>query len=719
MKKLRRIIAVITAAFLTLSVGCGNGNSVAYVYDKNVKVSKIGSIQVAKNDFASLEWDEKQNVILINCNEKTFSTTPYDYYKGAEGSSRTSVVCTATVMLNYISQPGNAIKTLYSQDVLKRGAYSAEKIKNGIKVTYYFHSIEAVIPVSYVLEEGYLKISVNTAEIKEGEQKLYQIAVAPYLTSVKNNSQGGYLFIPSGCGALINTDSQKSGVREYSENMYGGDLAVNTFTLDTNTAGLKLPVFGSKNGDTAVFGIIESGAESSMLNAIAGDDTLGYSAVYPVFPLRGSNQVQVNLIYDGAKQNTAYYADDITEREISIRYYFLTDDDADYNGMAKIYRNYLQENGCLTEKVENKTLYLSIVGGMLTDRLFAGVPYRKLTAATTLEQAENIITQTSETTGEVPVVQLKGYGTTGLDVGKTASGKTVSNAFGGIKAYKSLAEKYENVFVDFDLVNYNKGTSLAAKTANNETVYGYDYDVITGSIIENRKVYKLLSRKNLIKIADSLKKSLDKNSFNGVSLSSLGTANYSDYSDETYALCKNIENDVKNIISKFNVPVMTENSNAYAASVSEHIIDVPVSSSKYISFDYEIPFYQMVFRGYVSMAVKSDFNIYDILNAAESGIGLSFTVADHFDDVFVGLPYAKMISSGIYGDVKDNICEYYNLVSDCVKKVGNSEILSHSIIANGVTETVFENGVTVYVNKTDRDYQNENLFISANNFLVE
>ena len=717
--KFKNIAAVITAFLLTVAVGCdNNSNAEVYVYDTNPRVSKLGNITAAENSFASLEWDEKSNVILLNYNDKTFSTTPYDYYMGAEGGSRTAAVCTATIMLNYISQPGNAIKTLYSQDVLRRGAYSAEKIKNGIRVTYYFHSIEAAVPVSFTLQDGYMKVSVDTAEIKEGNQKLYQIAMIPYLTSLPNGTENGYLFIPSGSGALIRTDSEKTGIREYSEAMYGGDAAINTVTAELNTAGATLPLFGVKNGKSAILGIIESGAESCTISATSGDETLGYSAVYPIFPIRGSNQIQVNMIYDGAKQNTAYYADDIIKREISVRYYPLTGEDADYNGMAKTYRNYLQEQGYLKERVENKPLYLSILGGMLTDRLFAGVPYRSLSTATTIAQAQSIIEETEKITGVVPVVQLKGFGTTGLDAGWPASGKTIAKKFGGIKAYNSLTESYPDTFIDFDLINYSKGVYPASKTANNETAYQYDYDVITGSRIETRKVYKLLSRNNLLKTANSLSKSLEKNSVKGVSLSSLSRANYSDYSDSSYALCGGIERDIKIIADGIKIPIMTENANAYSAVISDHIIKVPNTSSKYNSFDEDIPFYQIVFKGYVSMSVQSDLSSSEILDAVESGIGLVFTVADHFDKSFLGLPYSKEISVGVYSDVKNGIGESYKTVSECLAKVGNSPILSHNIISQGIAKTIFENGIAVYVNRSNTDYQSDAGTIPANGFII-
>ncbi len=712
---IKRLTALVTALLFIFITGCGSENkAVKSMYDESPSVSKLGDGVINQSNVGILRWDEKNNVILLEGNNKVWSTAPYDYYTSGMPSGRTRVVCTATIAVNYISKPGNAIKTIYSSDVLSRGKISVEKIENGLKVTYYFDTIKVSIPVNYVLEKEYLKISINTDEIIESEQQVYQVAIAPYMASVPNGQKDGYLFVPSGSGALIRTDSENIGTREYQESVYGDDASIGIVSKGLNKASVALPMFGAKHGNSAICGIIESGAESASIVANAGDESLGYSAVYPLFNLRGNNQVQINMIYDGAKQNTTYYSENIHSAVYSVRYYPLTDEDADYTGMAKTYRRYLNENGALKEKIENSSIYLRIIGGMMTDRLFAGIPYKKIKSLTTLEEAEAIISDIENKTGAAPVVQLKGFGESGLDVGKLGGGFKISSALGDFEAYKKIASKYKNTFLDFDLVYFTK-SSKSAKTANMETAYGYDYDVISGSKIETRNRFKLLARSELSNAIDDLNRAIKRNSIQEVSLTTLSNVAYSDYEYDKYSVKGALEKDVSKAIGKVKANIMTEAANAYAAACSSHIIESPTVSSQFSVFDDEVPVYQIVFKGYVSMSATEGSTM--ILDAVESGIGLCYTVVSKYDEDFIELPYSFAAATGVYNDVKTDIFDSYTKVSKCLSLTNKAEINAHSIISRGITKTVFDNGVVVYVNRNDEDFTIDGKIIKANDFV--
>ena len=52
------------------------------------------------------------------------------------------------------------------------------------------------------------------------------------------------------------------------------------------------------------------------------------------------------------------------------------------------------------------------------------------------------------------------------------------------------------------------------------------------------------------------------------------------------------------------------------------------------------------------------------------------------------------------------------------EKIGNSKIKSHKIHENGLRETVFENGVSVFVNYSETELSCEAGTVSAESFLV-
>ena len=77
---------------------------------------------------------------------------------------------------------------------------------------------------------------------------------------------------------------------------------------------------------------------------------------------------------------------------LRVRYAFLTEEDADYSGMAAYLRDQLTQEGVLTkqEPEEELPMYLDMVGGVQMKKFFIGVPYLTDFAMTTFQEAETI-----------------------------------------------------------------------------------------------------------------------------------------------------------------------------------------------------------------------------------------------------------------------------------------------------------------------------------------
>ena len=66
-------------------------------------------------------------------------------------------------------------------------------------------------------------------------------------------------------------------------------------------------------------------------------------------------------------------------------------------------------------------------------------------------------------------------------------------------------------------------------------------------------------------------------------------------------------------------------------------------------------------------------------------------------------------------DLKDIYSEYYPLL----KKISNKIIVDYTIIADKVTATEYENGITVYVNYNNADFVSEDVTVPANGYYVK
>lgn len=83
--------------------------------------------------------------------------------------------------------------------------------------------------------------------------RIVSIDVLPYFTSVKKNTDTGYIVIPDGSGAVIEFDNGKADYPVYLKRLYSTDLAFTSYTLTSKTTDVLLPMYamvytGSEHG---------------------------------------------------------------------------------------------------------------------------------------------------------------------------------------------------------------------------------------------------------------------------------------------------------------------------------------------------------------------------------------------------------------------------------------------------------------------------------------
>ena len=149
--------------------------------------------------------------------------------------------------------------------------------------------------------------------------------------------------------------------------------------------------------------------------------------------------------------------------------------------------------------------------------------------------------------------------------------------------------------------------------------------------------------------------------------------------------------------------MVSTRANAYAALQSDYITETPSRSSQYTVFSEEIPFYALVFQGYKALSsasVNTAMNVRDAyLRAVSTGATLQFTLCDTHHDALQFEQNTAYVSSR-YSDWKADIAAMVAESADLHSKVGNQAITSYEK-TDGLSKTVFENGITVYVNYTD------------------
>ena len=697
-------------------------------YISNIVVNTLDSTVVAENENLQMRWDNEKSCVLV-VNKKNgyiWSTMPNDFYNGVEAGMRGETLFNSPFIVTYTTPPNSALKTTNGSSVHDDGFITIKKIEDGVQIGYFLNNVEVSIPLIYKLYDDHFTVSVDTLGILENTNKVYQIEIAPFLASVPSSKdKSSYVLVPSGSGALMYADERDGSERGYQESVYGKDLSIFTDHIAENSANVTLPVFGVNRGENSLFAIIEEGASNCEIKATAGDNTIGYAGARAVFSVRGYNTEIVEMAAGDSKIVNSY-SDGLVDGNCTVAYYPLNGENAGYSGMAKLYRDYISKKFSVNEGNKDSSLYLQILGGAMTEKSFVGIPYRTLETATTLEEAKEIISDITKNTGVKPVVQLKGFGSTGLDVGKIGGGFNINKKFGSFNDVKALKDICD-IYFDFDILRFASSgggfntTSHSAKAENGGTAYQYYYAVAAANRNEDMGRYRLLARNKLQKAFNKAVKTVNDKELTGISLSTLSNSAYSDYASPKYYGKGNLDSQLSEILSSKlgEAGIMTENANAAAAVYSSHIISTPSAHSGYTSLDTAVPFYRMVFKGIIpisSEAINTAKNPrYEILTSAETGCGLLYTVSNNFDPQF--RLSDSVLAKSVYSDYKENIFSSYNELSELLNKVSGKSVAKHTILKNGVNQTDFENGVSVIVNYTDKAVETPFGTVKAESFI--
>lgn len=743
MKKTLSIFLAVLLFIYMLS-GCGSDKAKKTTNKFNLpdSFSTLQDTVIAENENYRMSWDEQYKKVVLT-DIKTganWSTTPDsandngvdEFGFPIEAPPRVN----SPILIRYINPKTKVTEQSlsYTQSI-KMGNIDLTLIENGVRVTYYFEDEEISIPVDYVLRDSGMKMSVNPKLITENKNKLYSVSFAPYLCSVKNNEKDSYLFVPSGSGALIYPKSVSQVGTYYSESVYGRDYTMQLYDDISNSSNIKLPVYGVKNGNIGSAVIIESGAEHAEINGYIGAVDSGYSNIGTEFILRGTDQRKM-VVYSITESMESIYSDSMVDGEVSIGVYPLVGESATYNGIAEIYRNYLKDIGLLPKESESENqLHLKFLGATLVKKSFLGVPYNSLYPLTSLDSAISILSEVREKTDSVISVELKGYGETGLDITKLAGNYKISNKLGNLKQLSDLSQICKNgnndLYFDFDIASLSKsGNSWSlyndiAKGPTGLKSYQYYYDLSIRSRDESKGKYAFLSRKLLLSSAEKLIKKIDKWDISGIGLDILSDVVYSDYCDKKYYAKGNIQQDVSEIVKlykKNGYKVLSNDANLYAACLSDAITDVPLQSSRHDAFDVDIPFYQMVFKGHISMT-SAPINTYvnskeAVLRAIEGGCGLSYSLIANYDTNLVSSTYTQLHRS-LYSDIKEEIYDTANNLKSFYDSIKGAEIESFGIISESLHKTVFSNGVVLYTNHSDNQIASDLGTIEAYGFVVK
>lgn len=634
------------------------------------------------------------------------------------------------------------VRYLFEEDVLKavapsetnsqlscieEGSVTVKKIPNGIRVDYYFGDLGVTIPAEYCLQGDSLSAKILLDEIDEGDGCLItDINLLPSF-GAGNAQAEGQLLVPDGCGALINFNNGRDRLA-YESMIYGEDLIETPELKTTKTEAVRLPVFATLMDNTALMGIVKQGDGSASIRAVNGNENRGYNAVSTVCHLRSLEHLTM-FEKKGNSVVGRLTAWPEGAEEYEVVYTPLKGEEATYVGVAEKYRNYLIEEKGLTAKVQQPSLSVDIYGGVDVKATFLGFEYSKIEKLTTFSQAQTFLEKLYAAVDMPLSVRYLGWSGDGILNKKTPAKATAMKKLGGQKAFTSLAEFLKGtdsvLYTDVDLMQFRKGSEKRAiKNVFNETVEQTERLRSVFTIRLGLDAVKFITPQDLYGKAETYLKSVKQQGLTHVSLSTIGNLVYSNNSAKNgfhrYFFTGEMEKILK-LYHEAGLSLSVENGNAYAAVYADRIYDAPTVTSGYDIFDEEIPFYQIVFHGYVTMtttpmaqAMEASSNI---LKTVESGSELLYGGMYAQSSVVTGTRYDYLYSTE-FSLWENEAVATTTRYRDLLNTVYDETITGHRAVAVDVMETTFSDGTRVLINYTEEAVTIDGVTVNAGDYAV-
>lgn len=588
------------------------------------------------------------------------------------------------------------------------------------------------VPVEVKLDGKDLIISVLAGEIQypidvelsSGELATYMpssVDVAPLFGAAGRSSEG-YIFVPDRSGGLIYlNNAKKLNLPSYFGAVYGPDRSVAPQQENISPGPLiRLPVFGIKEGERAWFAIVEEGQALANISAEGAGKTDSFNKAHARFTLTPRTTITLYGVESTLDNRMVdAFAVEPYKGNVTVRYQFLTGDEANYSGMANNYRQYLQDRMGL-EKIDPESpvpLAVELIGGFHDQEPVFGAPREIIRPMTTYSQAAEIARDLQSRGINSLRLRYMGWSRGGIEHYFPDNIKT-ERALGKPEELKSLLTMDDDVevYLDVNFMTVMRDTMFdnfragrdSARFLNRSAAKVFKFDQATFQQIPDQYAY-ILSPSQLGRVVDGFLGDLKDYPGANISLRRMGSVVYSDFQDKVERAVdrQRALGAVKEQLDRFseeNITLMVEGGNDSAFPYARHIVEAPTDVSRMLIVDEAVPFYQMVLHGLVDFSGQPYNNEgitrEKVLKTLETGEIPYFRWSYNDSSVVKGSEFAYLLSTG-YTDTVDAAMELVAEVKPILEAVRGQAIVEHVKILDGVYRTTYENGIEVLVNYSD------------------
>ncbi len=582
-----------------------------------------------------------------------------------------------------------------------------------------------------VLEEG-LHFRVDRSDIEENGNNVFKcFYFVPFFGSVKEDEKPGYMLIPDGSGALIRFRKSVKYLNGYEQRIYGKNYAVDALeeandlrTSRPNDFAVSekqvfLPVYGMVNGinQNAFLAVMGEGAEyGTLLSTPAG--------VYTDFNWTTCRfDVRQRYLQPTKKSGGGIWLPqaepNVSDFEMTM--YFLSGEDANYSGMAVLYRNILETAGALPHSEREDSVipvHIDFLGADVKKQFL--IPGMQLfsTAAEVYEMVRDL---RELGVGNITAV-LKGFYGKGLNAASADSGKLNGKLIDkeSFEALQTLlAGNGSRLYLYANPVTANESQLNIKAQAGNTMSKAYIYTLNDNPNLMYKETYFVKSSQIGRNMAE-----LEDNGLDGCSMAydGIGSYLYADYTRNRGITRIQAKDSLLATLAERDGDLAVYGANLYIASYADDMFNIPLLNSQYLFETDSVPFLQIVYKGHADMYADylnvSNLSRAKVLKMIEYSVYPSFILTRTDSTNLEDTPSEDLFSTA-YEDWKDRITEISAEMQNALRPFEGAKIHRHEVIGAGLVRVDYDNGKSLYINYTQQDASAEGMILPAEGYIIK
>jgi hypothetical protein len=584
-----------------------------------------------------------------------------------------------------------------------------------------FVNLDLSLEVELQLTDEGVRVHVPFTSISQGNQEnivLSSLILFPGLGATRSDETPGYMVVPDGIGALVrykNNDGEF--VASYDERFYGDNAGIASIRTSATNQRLMMPIFGLVHGidQHGLFAIIESGDLSSRLIVNpSGANNILYNLIYPKFDF---NQTYLqSFTSDGLGGVQRIHQS--SNASITVHYQFLSDERANYVGMASQYQEHLVETGILnsvnpTER--NIPLHAQI---LMSDSRSQFIGTETIVMST-LDQTKEMVSSLELAGITNQHLSLLGWNQGGYS-GYLPSSLQFSSQVGSRREFEMFFSEYQDTPI-YLLNNY------VFAAAENRRIR-YRRDVAMGvnrfrlerncSVCVYERIYTLYPESSARLAMDDLDDIVANNVH--VLFEDLAKTAFSYNQDENFMRQDTVAT-YREIMQAYEGYSGYSAPNAYAWEFSNVFFDTPLFHSQLKIFDETIPLLSAVLTGYIPMfSTPLNFNsngTSQLLRMIDFHVYPSYVVSSERSSTLKGSDIERYFATG-FSSWEETIVDEYAFLNEALQSVYGAKMVSRSRAMSDVIVTQYDNQVQIIINYGTNPVVYENIEVEGQSYHV-